>query len=161
MSYVRHYDILGFIPNYKFFAPNPVQYDLVLLVRFARLDSRSDEELGFSEWVDLEAVCVRKSYFFFYNPYRRIYKSISDLFSALIRLGDDYDDEALSESTPARAIADYVRHSSKALGVGAAFLNDGPPGDATAMMQFAISYVEGSTASPTSSIAYVSKPERL
>ena len=69
------YDRLGFIPRYTFFAPNPADFDLSLLIRYRRGND-------VSEWFDasrkLGISDQPKQSRFFFNPYRRIEKLLFD-----------------------------------------------------------------------------------
>jgi len=95
-SALSQFDILGLLPRWTFFAPNPAHTDIRVLVRFGN-SSRitSWNELWLSSRVDESRTYVRG----LFNPYRRIEKYLSDfrnvlmepkISPALVRMSSEY-----------------------------------------------------------------------
>jgi hypothetical protein len=65
------WDILGLLPNCRFFAPRPVSHDLAVYFR-----TQSDQ--GLSLWRPLVTEC-KGTFAFLWNPEHRLRKSVHDL----------------------------------------------------------------------------------
>jgi hypothetical protein len=100
----RKLDQIGFwIPNWRFFAPEPAMSDFHILHRTLSAD---DFE---SPWEESHVVTPRKATHLFWFPDRRIDKGIFDVASELVsHLGAQ---EALILNSPAyRVLRSFVRH---------------------------------------------------
>lgn len=100
----RAADKLGFwIPNWRFFAPEPAQNDYHILHRTLDVDETE------SPWADTYTVIPRKAHHILWFPDRRIDKALFDAISEVLptlQKGQDF-----VTSRPAyRAIENFVRH---------------------------------------------------
>ena len=76
---IKRHDILGLLPIWTFFAPNPGQSDYHCVYR-DRLDNNS-----FTEWNEIGLTEARRSYSFIWNPEKRSKKVLSDLVHMIVR----------------------------------------------------------------------------
>lgn len=75
----RDRDLFSFIPNWKFFAPNPATHDFHYLYRTL------DENRETSEWVELELIKDRRMSQAFWFASRRREKAVFDICSAILK----------------------------------------------------------------------------
>jgi hypothetical protein len=73
---VFKYDRLGLLPNYRFFAPRPISYDLFLV-------TRAYGEDGVQEAWRFYDIAQKGLWCFIWNPRHRLRKGITDLISSL------------------------------------------------------------------------------
>lgn len=90
---LREIDILGLIPNWTFFAPNPGTSDFHIIYRLA-----SKEQV--CEWVELPMTANRKAFNSLWNPEKRRTKMLIDCVNSIIQLvkatRKNSDDEQVS-----------------------------------------------------------------
>ncbi|MFD0407333.1 hypothetical protein [Kitasatospora sp. NPDC127116] len=98
---LRAWDIFGIVPNYRFFAPRPVQHDYHLLMRTAG----SSGEFG--PWHQVAGPPDRCWWHIAWNPDRRAFKGLSDVMSVAHRF-DVQRPRAVQVSLPYLAILNYV-----------------------------------------------------
>ena len=147
LTYMRRLDPLGLLPLWYFFAPNPVQYDSVLLFRFV-----NDKRDATGEWKVAKILYDERWYHCFFNTSRRLQKTIHDLQTALGNLSDNFSNEVIARSSPALAITGYVRQYLKQeaeVVAGHDFL------------QWCVVRVVSARSNPHSRVVYVSEPCRL
>jgi hypothetical protein len=76
---IRHFDPLGFLPSWSFFAPRPAQSDFHILYRdFMRTGS-------VTEWREVIRPLWRPWYSFAWNPEKRQKKALFDAINVLLR----------------------------------------------------------------------------
>jgi hypothetical protein len=155
LIWLHRYDSLGLLPNWKFFAPSPLKFDLVLLYRTSH-DGGNGESI-YGDWAVAAVAYERNVYDFFFNTSRRLNKAITDLYSFIIDLSRTFPIESVCRSAPVKALS--------ALVVQRAQISPDPVvADGTAerrSFQFAIVRVEGVRASTTAVFAFVSEPAPL
>lgn len=71
-------DVLGLIPEWRFFAPNPPQHNYELLVRYQWRHG------DWSAWQEVNFWRSRSSLNFVWNPWRRQRKAMADIVNLLI-----------------------------------------------------------------------------
>lgn len=80
-SLLSHWDALGLLPRWTFFAPNPGHTDIRVLVRFGGASGATSwSELWLSSRVDDRRTVIRG----LFNPYRRVEKLLFDFRNELI-----------------------------------------------------------------------------
>ena len=90
-------DVLGLLPKWTFFAPNPGHTDIRVLVRFGSSSGLTSwYELWLSSRIDDSRISVRG----LFNPYRRVEKFLFDFRNALI--------EPATTPTQVRMSSEYI-----------------------------------------------------
>ncbi|MFN0051095.1 MAG: hypothetical protein ACKV0T_02830 [Planctomycetales bacterium] len=99
-SHVRSWDLVGLIPGWSFFAPNPGRVDFHLLFR--------DELPGgaVTNWQEIPLAEHRRWHDFLWNPQRRLKKVLFDSFGTLSR--DLLRGSNLQLSVPYLVLLSYV-----------------------------------------------------
>ncbi|MCH9632685.1 MAG: hypothetical protein S4CHLAM6_10230 [Chlamydiae bacterium] len=107
-TFLANYDLVALIPSWNFFAPNPPPGDYCIMYRFKTEKSFQKQ----SQWESIP-MPKRKSYNFFWNPYRRDRKTIYDICSSLTdewrdiqKLG--YKHQFIQTSLPFLIIANFL-----------------------------------------------------
>lgn len=77
--WVRGFDVLGMIPEWRFFAPNPGREDCYLLYR----DKLEDGSV--TDWTELAPTVRRQYWHAFWNPRKRGNKALFDVVRSLMR----------------------------------------------------------------------------
>jgi hypothetical protein len=89
---LRVRDIWGLLPEWRFFAPNPIEADLRLLYRdFASADARG-------VWTEPPVLHGRRWWHFLWNPEKRINKSLFDAMNEVQTLALASDARVFSPS---------------------------------------------------------------
>ncbi|HEX2093862.1 MAG TPA: hypothetical protein VHG28_15775 [Longimicrobiaceae bacterium] len=81
-TWIRRWDVVGLIPSFSFFAPNPASSDCHIVYRHVLVDGRVTGWTDAFVWRPVPWRLV-------WNPDRRAEKAISDATSALARRSDD------------------------------------------------------------------------
>jgi hypothetical protein len=121
-SRLRQYDLCGLIPNWSFFAPNPVAFDYHLLYRDELWD------LTLTDWTEVSIVKERPWWCFLWNPKRRRKKALFDSCSMLLRLSTtlrkqgNMNPVALHRSVPYLMLLNYISHLEHLPARGTQFL---------------------------------------
>lgn len=102
---LRTLDVFGLIPNYKFFAPRPVQHDFHLLMRTADTSG----ECG--PWRQVAGPPERRWWHAAWNPDRRAFKILSDVMAVAYRFDEDKP-RAVQTSLPYLAILNYITQAA-------------------------------------------------
>lgn len=146
LTRMRRWDPLGLLPCWYFFAPNPVRYDTVLLWRrVASGRDLSDSGVAGQEWMVAAIPYAERAYHIFFNPSRRIQKSVHDLQTAIGNLSDQFPIEKVCGSSPVRALRGYVLGEL-----------EGGRGRESGQVQFAIARVTNTRTQPEGRIVFVS-----
>ncbi len=93
VTFIVAYDVLGLIPIWTFFAPNPGNTDTHLLYR----DLYGDGTI--TQWKELNLV-KRRNVLHIWQPKRRISKAVVDVFPDLLNNFDDNETVTESEFKP-------------------------------------------------------------
>lgn len=102
-DWARKYDpAVMFLPNWRFFAPNPAVHDYRLAHRILWDDDSS------SEWLDTKDIPYRAWYNSVWFPSRRRDKAITDMSNSLIERMDD-PVKAVERSIAYQALSNLVR----------------------------------------------------
>jgi hypothetical protein len=98
---IRRYDPLGVLPQWRFFAPVPMQFDYHLLYR----DFYSDGE--HSDWTEVHIIQPRSFRDVIWNPEKRRKKALLDV---LTRLAQHIvaSDKAILVSLPYLSVLNYI-----------------------------------------------------
>ncbi len=101
-DWARKYDpSVMFIPNWRFFAPNPAVHDFRLAHRILWEDDTS------TAWIDTKDIPARKLYNTVWFPSRRRDKAITDMSNSLIERMED-PSAAIESSLPYAALRNLV-----------------------------------------------------
>lgn len=100
----RTFDKIGFwLPNWRFFAPEPAMLDFHILHRTLDLDEIE------SPWEETHTAEERRASHLFWFPQRRVDKGIFDVASELAGTLSQPEETVLS-GTSYRVLAEFVRH---------------------------------------------------
>lgn len=101
---LRARDVFGLIPNFKFFAPQPVQHDFHLLMRTV-VDG------AHGPWSQVAGPPERCWWHAVWNPDRRAFKILSDVMAVAYRFDEDKP-RAVQTSLPYLAILNYITEAA-------------------------------------------------
>lgn len=107
---LRRWDLLGLLPHYHFFCPNPVRNDFHLL---SRTRPQVDGEPG--AWREMMGPPRRAWWNAVWNPDRRAYKSLCDLME-IVAEREHEQSRAAQLSIPYLALLNHVTASAVAQG---------------------------------------------
>lgn len=103
---LKRLDVIGFIPRWTFFAPEPGRTDYHLVYR----DLSDDLQSG-GPWIELIPVGARPWHAALWNPTRRARKAVIDLTQMMCQLSlDTSQSAAVAVSLPYLAVLNYVMH---------------------------------------------------
>ncbi|MDG9703534.1 hypothetical protein [Streptomyces sp. DH37] len=97
----REKDLFSFVPNWKFFAPNPATHDYHYLYRTL------DEKRETSSWIELDLIQKRRMTQAFWFSSRRTEKAVFDICSAIIKSIAKGEDP--TGSPPYRVLSEFIR----------------------------------------------------
>ncbi len=110
-EWLRSVDVLGLIPVWTFFAPNPGMTDYYLLYRDRLPDG------CFDNWKKVELKPSENSVrLALWNPMKRKHKAVSDLVSALLRVSSNAGTEGLVATVPYILILNFITSRPHSLG---------------------------------------------
>ena len=105
ISILSRYDVLGILPRWTFFAPNPGHTDIRVLVRFGSVSGVTPwSELWLSSHIDDRRTAIRG----LFNPYRRLDKLLFDFRNAVIGITNPAQIRLSSEYISILAVAESV-----------------------------------------------------
>ncbi|MCX4670644.1 hypothetical protein OG453_28795 [Streptomyces sp. NBC_01381] len=100
---VRAKDLFSFVPNWKFFAPNPATHDFHYVYRTL------DHTGGTSEWSEIDMIEPRKMYQAFWFATRRPEKSVFDLCTAILQQATQAGATEVQKTSSYRVLAEFIR----------------------------------------------------
>jgi hypothetical protein len=98
---IKNWDHFSLIPSWTFFAPRPGVYDLHLLYR----DKYSDGALSY--WTEIRII-EKNKYKMFWNPKKRMQKSLTDSTNSLIKLTQKKRGKTLYYSIPYLSMLNFI-----------------------------------------------------
>ncbi|MFG2648585.1 hypothetical protein [Streptomyces sp. NPDC048436] len=101
----RAKDLFAFIPNWKFFAPNPATHDFHYVYRTL---GRTGET---SEWSEIEMIEPRRMYQAFWFATRRPEKSVFDLCTAILQQAARGGATEVQKTSSYRVLAEFIRRT--------------------------------------------------
>ncbi len=99
---IRHWDVIGLLPYWNFFAPRPGVLDFHLLYR----DEVADEQL--TSWIEVRLMQERSWHDALWNPTRRSKKALLDAVAGIKRFVDAAPDGDARLSVPYLLLLTYV-----------------------------------------------------
>src|SRR5712692_6486188 len=106
---VRRIDYVALVPDWRFFAPNPLQHDYHLLYRDQYIDGRC------SNWTELRPAQERCWWNAIWNPAKRSNKALFDVvteFAAQVTAGDPGVELSVSRLTLLNYVSSVSRSTS-------------------------------------------------
>lgn len=100
---VRSRDLFSFVPNWKFFAPNPATHDFHYVYRTL------DHADGTSEWSEIDMIEPRRMYQAFWFATRRPEKSVFDLCTAILQQATKSGATEVQKTSSYRVLAEFIR----------------------------------------------------
>ncbi|MFI8304001.1 hypothetical protein ACIF80_11195 [Streptomyces sp. NPDC085927] len=100
---IRSKDLFSFVPNWKFFAPNPATHDFHYVYR--TLDHAGET----SEWSEIDMIEPRRMSQAFWFATRRPEKSVFDLCTAILQQAAKTGTREVQKTPSYRVLAEFIR----------------------------------------------------